>query len=123
MKLQLIFTALAALLIAGTVGAQNKDPKRLQQAKDRVENMARYVKMDAATTEKVTELTYQHIVEVSAHIKQKNSMPEEEYQSKGKAMHREYGKALRALLNEEQVAGFNEWSKLPREERTKKITQ
>ena len=123
MKLKMLFTAIAALLIAGTAGAQDKDPKRLQEAQNRVENMARYVKMDEATTAKVSEAMYKYVVVSRELAKKKKEMTPEDYKAASSADYQKWRKETNALLTKEQIAGYNQWLKIPTKERYKKPVQ
>ena len=123
MKLKLIFTAIAALLIAGTAGAQERNAKRWETSKIRIENMARFVKMDEATTEKATQAMYDYIGAQAATNKQKSTMSPEDFKAANSQDYQTMRTSIMSMLNKEQQSGYKKWLALPPAERYKKISE
>ena len=122
MKLKMLFTALAALMITGTTLAQEKNENTLRRSKERIENLAQYIQMDEATTEKVVDAMYRYMI---AHneVTKNTELSAEEKKAGTSEAYANWRKETASLLNAEQRAGYNKWLKLPVEERYKKISQ
>ena len=119
MKLKALFTALAALLIVATVGAQERDAKLLEKAQKNTEGMAKHVKIDDATKAKVLDIMYTREA-ASADLKvRKSSLNEEEAKKQNSAIYRAWVNGLRAAVPADQKEAFETWRKLPPSERNK----